>query len=272
MPYKKKLAGRRRKPAVRRKRVAGPTRSLRPNHQVATVVETLDPGVSFLENGAIFQNLYLQSFKRCIGMCQLYEQFRIEEVAYTYSPLFNVFQESVGSAASVPVFYSVMDRLESLNPSTIVLNDLVQMGARRRKFVKPITIRYRPNTMVTTGASNPAVASAQILQINGADYGRWFPCVTQRVGSGQDNTPNTLSAHTQFYNGHWIYFEQQTGINNQPVANVAITIRVSFKNPMVNNLPPPGPDYIKPWTPVHGPRESREYRVIGDPLPVLTAS
>jgi hypothetical protein len=165
--------------------------------------------------------------------------------------------------------YSVMDRLESLNPSTTVLNDLVQCGARRRRFDKPITIRYRPNTMVTTGVAARQISivsgTVETLQINGADYGRWFPCVTRRVGGASLNTPNTLSAHTQDYDGHWVYFEQNSGVNNNPVCNVAITIRVSFKNPMTNNLPPPGPDDIIPWIPKTGPRETRDYKVVGLP-------
>jgi len=264
MPIKKRVYKKRKAPA-RRRRAAGPPRSLRPNHQVATVVETLDPQSSFLDNLAINQSTYLLNFKRCIQMTTLYEQFRIEEVAYTYSPLWNTFQESSGTASSVPVFYSVMDRLQSLNPSTTSLTDLVQMGARRRLFTKPITIRYRPNTMVTTGVASPA-SPGQILQINGADYGRWFPCTTQNVGSQQNNTPNTLSAHTQIYNGHWVYFQQDSGANVQPAATVAITIRVSFKNPLVNETPPPT---VVAWKPLCGPREIRTLREIGADSPFI---
>lgn len=250
-------------------------RSINARYQVATVVETLDPGVSFLENAAAFQNLYLQSFKRCIGMSNLYEQFRIEEVKYTYSPTYNTFQESATAAPSVPIFYSCMDRLQSLNPSTTTLSDLVQMGAQRRRFDKPISIKYRPNTMVTTGIAStgsPLTFSVESLQINGADYGRWFPCATQNIGAGSLNTPNTLSAHTQLYNGHWTYFEQANAIAVTPCATVAITVRVSFKNPLVNETPAAtDSSYIKQWLPKMGPREIRtRITVAGTEPPALT--
>jgi len=200
-------------------------------------------------------------------MSNLYEQFRIEEVKYTYSPTYNTFQENATAAPSVPIMYSVMDRLQSLNPSTTTLSDIVQMGAQRRRFDKPITVKYRPNTMVTTGLSAiGAVLTTQIetLQINGADYGRWFPCATQNIGAGTLNTPNTLSAHTQLYNGHWVYFEQANSIAVTPCATVAITIRVSFKNPLVNETPAAvDSSYIKPWLPKSGPTEHRQYTWVG---------
>lgn len=272
MPIKKtKFAGRRRKGPARRRRVAGPTRSVSPQYQVATVVETLDPQSTFLDNVTINQSVYLQQFARCNQMANLYEQFRIEEVAYTYSPLYNVFQENGTTAPSVPIMYSVMDRLGSLASGSTVLNDLVEMGARRRKFTKPITIKYRPNTMVTTGVAQPGV-STQTLQINGADYGRWFPCVTKRFGAPNSNTPNTLSARVQTYNGHWVYFQQDVG---SPTANLAcsvsITVRVSFKNPMVNRLPTPEEQEVHVWTPQTGPREHRVLRQIGADAPIITS-
>jgi len=245
--------------AVRRARRAGPTRSLRSNYQVATLVETIDPQIVLVENIPYYQQVYLQSFKRAIQMSNLYEQFRIEEVKWTYSPLFNTFQEGPGES-SVPQMYNVMDRLESLNAAVTTLTDLTQMGAQRRRFDKPITIRYKPNTMVMTGASNPGVATAQILQISGADYGRWFPCVTQNIGVQQENTPNTLSAHTQYYNGHWVYFEQQQANPNTNCCSIAVTIRVSFKNPCVNETPVPNP--VLPLPIKVGHPEVRVYKVL----------
>jgi len=267
MPPAKRAPRKRR--GARRARKTGVPRSLNPRYQVATVVETLDPGVSFLENVPAFQDISLQNFKRCIGMSNLYEQFRIEEVKFTYSPLYNTFQEQAGTGGpSVPSFYYTMDRLQSLNPSTTSLTDLVQKGAQRRRFDKPVSIKYRPNTMVTTGTSNPGVASAQILQINGADYGRWFPCVTQNIGSGQFNTPNTLSAHTQLYNGHWTYFEQASASAGSVCATVAITIRCSFKNPLVNETPTV-PIAVE-WSPTMGYAETRPRRVFGGIEPPVT--
>jgi len=262
MPTKPKRAYRRRKPAAARKRRSGPTRSMSSRFQVATVVETIDPNISYIENTPYFQNVELSQFQRCVAMSALYEQFRIEEVKYTYTPLYNTFQEAASGPATptVPRVYTLMDRLLSLNPSTTVLADYTNAGAQRRNFVKPLTIKYRPNTMVTTGAQTAGVtvlpANQQILQINGVDYGRWFPCVTQRVGSPGDDTPNTLSAHNQQYQGHHIYFEQDAGVNSLAVATVAISIRVSFKNPMVNNVS--GVVAPKAWSPIPGHTVHRE--------------
>jgi len=91
-PAKKRRAPRKRRGG--RARLARVRNSVSPRYQIATVVETLDPGVSFLENAAAFQNIQLQSFKRCIAMSNLYEQYRIEEVKFTYSPTYNTFQEA----------------------------------------------------------------------------------------------------------------------------------------------------------------------------------
>ena len=261
MPAAKKRVYKRRKPAAARRRRAGPTRSINPRHQVATVVETLDPQLSFLDNVAINQAVSLSIFPRCVAMARLYEQFRIEEVKFTYSPLFNLYQETLAASSSVPIFYNVMDRLCSLNSATTGLSDITQMGAQRRPFTKPITIKYRPNTMITTGVAQPA-APMQTLQINGADYGRWFPCVTQLIGFAGANTPNTLSATQQNYNGHWVYVEQILTAAAQPACNVSITVRVSFKNPMINQ-PGSVDDVIVPWTCKTGPRETPTYTSVG---------
>jgi len=253
MPIKKRAP--RRKRLVRRARRSGPSRSLNPSYQVATLVETLDPNISFIQNTPYFQNVQLSQFQRCVAMSALYEQFRIEEVKYVYTPLYNTYQEASAGPATptVPYVYTLMDRLQSLNPSTTVLADYVLAGAKRQKFDRPITIKYRPNTMVTSGVSAVGavlVTSIETLQINGADYGRWFPCVTQRVGNGGDNTPNTISAHDQQYQGHHLYFRQDSGVALLAIATVAVSIRVSFKNPMVNNVSAqPAP---KPWLPIPG--------------------
>jgi len=266
MPLKSKRVYKRRKPAAARRprRRAGPSRSINPRFQVATVEETLDPQLSFLDNVAISQIVQLGNFPRCVKLCKLYEQFRIEEVKFVYTPLYNSFIEApVGAPSaspSVPVMYHVMDRLSSLASTTTGLSDLTQMGAQRKKFTKQVTIKYRPNTMITTGVANPGYASNQILQINGADYGRWFPCTTQLAGAGLANTPNTLSAQGQVYNGHWIYFEQGN-VGLSPAATVTITVRVSFKNPLINQNA--ADDTVIPWVPVHGPRETPTYTTVG---------
>jgi len=269
---KKKKSAPAKRRGARRARKTGVPRSLNPRYQVATVVETLDPGVSFLENAPAFQNLSLQSFKRCLGMSNLYEQFRIEEVKYTYSPLYNTFQEGPGTGGpSVPSFYYTMDRLQSLNPSTTTLSDLVQKGAQRRLFSKPISIKYRPNTMVVTGVSGtvtPGFPGVEVFQINGADYGRWFPCATQNITQPGQNTPNTLSAHTQLYNGHWTYFEQANSSPGSICATVAITIRCSFKNPLVNETPT-APIPVQ-WSPQMGFKENRTPRIFGGQEPAIT--
>jgi len=265
MPTKPKRVYKRRKPAAaRRPRRAAITKSVNPRFQVATVEETLDPQISILDNVAVSQIVQLGNFPRCVKMSHLYEQFRIEEVKFVYTPLYGTFIEApVGAPSaspSIPVMYHVMDRLSSLASTTTGLSDLTQMGAQRRKFTKQFTIKYRPNTMITTGVANPGYASNQILQINGADYGRWFPCVTQLAGSGLANTPNTLSALGQIYNGHWVYFEQGN-VGLSPAASVTITVRVSFKNPLINQNATD--DTVIPWVPVHGPRETPTYTTVG---------
>jgi len=271
MPPRKYGKRRGARKGARRARVSRPVRNLNTRYQVATLVETVDPAILLVENVPYYQQTFLRAFKRAIGMSNLYEQFRIEEVAYTYSPTFNVFQET-NNGPTVPVFYHCMDRLQSLNPAApTTLTDIVQMGAQRRKFDKPITVRYKPNTMVTTGAQTAGVtvlpANQQILQINGADYGRWFPCITQNVGSPGDNTPNTLSAHDQYYNGHWVYIEQASGSQaNTPSCSISVTIRVSYKNPCVNETPLAS-DYVQPLPIKVGFLENRTYTTLQGLIP-----
>ena len=259
MPMKSKKAYKKR---PYRKRKVGIVRSVNPRYQVATVVETFDPQTSFLDNTAINQLTSLSMFKRCILMSRLYEQFRIEEVKYTYTPLFNTFQETGTTSPSVPSIYIAMDRLQSLAPTTTTLTDLVQMGATRQKFVKPFIVKYRPNTMITTGVAQPSGATTQTLQINGADYGRWFPCVTQNVGGTNANTPNTLSAFNQLYYGHWLYIEQLLN-PGAASASVAIQVRVSFKNPLINENTSGLENTPYVYSPAHGPTATPILRVIG---------
>lgn len=255
----------RRHPHRHAKRKSHPTRSVNPRYQISTIEETYDDQSTFLTNVSVKTNFSLYIFQRAYYLSQMFEQFRIEEVKFTYTPLFNTFQESA-TTASVPYIYFLKDRLNSLNPTTVTLQDLVKAGAQRHRFDKPLTYTYKPNTLAMANALQPAGVSTEILQVNTVEYDKWFPCVTQNVGIPNGLSSNTIAAASNRYYGHFVYVEQMSVTPTLPMYNVTISARISFKNALLNKnvIPTPNEDLASTiWT--VGYSQSPPGRVFGLP-------
>jgi hypothetical protein len=136
----RKVRGRARKGRVHR--------SLNPQNQFATTIETYEYG-SFNANTLENFTFSLANFPRSQAVAACYKWYKPVEVLWEYTPLYNTFQDqqtSVGT--SVPSFFSVMNRTQDSRSPAGVPNQLAfveSQGAKPRTFTKKITLKYKPN-------------------------------------------------------------------------------------------------------------------------------
>ena len=233
MPYK-----RARKPRARRARRArrAPLKKkidMRGRAQYATVQETYDDNTSVLSNVGLFNQISLINFPRAYALSKYYEFFRIEEVVYTYRPLWNTYQEPPNSttfASQKPNMYLQMDRANTL--AGVTQNSILQAGIRGRPFDRQVIFKYKPNTLSMTTGAIPAAPTSDLLQGSQIEFNRWLPCTDYRLAVPTVDIQNTLSAATLPYFGHWAYVEQLGG-NLIPMYTYTVSVRVTFKNPMM---------------------------------------
>lgn len=250
--------------------------ALRAQSQYSSAQESIDFNVSVLSNSAIYQVVSLENFPRMYQMSRLFEFFRIEELIWTYRPYWNTFQEpSTGVVSAKPNLWLSMDRANTQTSPTTV--KMAQQGVRGRPFEKQIVFKYKPNSLVTTNATLQATAGI-LLQSNAVKYNQWQPCQVQNIPTADNPEQNTFSGTTTDYYGHWAICEQ-IGAGTVPAYSYTVTARVSFKNPMVTQIPSGLADSLKPYTPRVYVTPAHTDQVIGDvsgtisvPLPITYTS
>ena len=131
-----------------------------------------------------------------------------------------------------------MDRGNELTTGQINVEVMKSMGARPIQFTKPVTVKYRPNTLSVADAAVTS-PTAVLLQANSPAYGQWFPCNTERGAVAGAENQNTFSSQSITHYGHWFYVLQSNPLAGAGLFTCDITVRVSFKNPMAY-IPPSG--------------------------------
>lgn len=233
MPHAvKSRSYRKRKPTTRRPRRHGTKskfgnpRSLAPiKGNYARIVETVE--YEGLQPNTMYNNLVqLQDFSRALAIAPDFQWYRITEVKYTYEPLWNTFQQAQGSVpgTSVPQFNYIMNRAGTFLASD--LEGLQTQGCKPTKFTSNKIIKYKPNTLVTSGYAGTD-GSAINIQANELKMNAWLPT----------NHPITTNDPTLVpYYGHQLWIDQldpPTGATS--ICKLTISIVVEFKDPAIGN-------------------------------------
>lgn len=246
-----------RRPARKQQRKAGTARPKRQlamnpstqNRQYANCVESsiavepLAPNLSYNENFTILQ------FPRAMLIAQNFKFYRAKRIVWEYNPDATVFQAGTGATA-VPYAYYNMNR-DGNTSSDISLQQLLSAGARPIKFVKKLTLHYKPNlsqAITVADNQNPDMTNTFVLG-NTPIYDKWISTAglanpTSYVYDPSnfiDNAPSggvqalqTISCPQYF--GHNILF-QQLGTAENSLGFVTITVEWEFKDPVLNKAP-----------------------------------
>lgn len=237
--------------AVRKARVP---RTINPNNQNATSIETVD--VRSIDPNTIYFNTFsLANFPRSSQISLNYKWYKAEYVEWEYTPLFTNYQaDNAETNVSVPYMFQVMNRTQDAQQPadpTLRKQFMQSQGAIPQKFTKKIVIRYKPNWCspgVTTFLRNSITqdliqtASAGLTTNNG-----WLVAPgtlgqpgnvpeTQLVinGEGQASYNNSINFTTATqYNGHTIYIDQEnTGSDTvKGVCDLVCRVKWVFKGP-----------------------------------------
>lgn len=244
--------------------------------QTCKVVETFE-SVDLLANTPQQSIFTLAQFARASNIAPNFKWYRAARVIYTYDPLFNTFQDGVGTAnASKPYLYTVMNRTQLGGGTLATMAKLQQFqcaGARPIPLVKQFKLSYKPNwcspgllqlrtTVPSGGGPNIQDYSSNGLQ---PQYG-WIACPpylggvipADSTGTNTGDYPITVSLapptiasvdnsyvynNMVVYNGHEVFADQKyTGGDpaNQPIARVTVTVLWEFKeaqNPLKMSVP-----------------------------------
>jgi len=254
MPARKRPARRPRRAAAKKARRSRVPRSINPNAQNASSIETIDV-LSINPNRLYFNTFSLANFPRSSQIALNYKWYKAEYVEWEYTPLFTNFQaDNAETNVSVPYMLQVMNRTQDSGaPADPALYKqfLQSQGAIPQKFTKKITIRYKPNwcspglmAFAREGGIGPLsqVASGGLTMNNGwlaAPGTGGTPGLVPEVagtinGQGQANLNYAINLTTGTqYNGHTILIQQDNVGTNENVGVCDLVCRVKwvFKGP-----------------------------------------
>lgn len=236
--------------------------------QYAQLVETYTPPLNGqLGSNQIHQGYFnLALFPRAQQVSMNYRWYRPVKVEWEYAPRYNTFQEDpLESNATVPMYYSVMNRTQNSSIPVDVANYqqfMISQGARPYKFDKIIKKTYRPNWCSSglVGAQIAPGPSVVNVAMGGfkAEYG-WTPCPSssgvpgtvfnsgvQQQFTAYPSTAFTSTVATEgvIFNGHQALIVQ---INPGPAAGTVadVTCRVTWEfkgaQPQYTSLREPPP-------------------------------
>jgi len=250
------------RPYVRNRRKTNVPRGITTSpNQMCRIVETIDGG-TLGPNTSNLQAFQLNNFRRAHYMSAAFAFYRAAKVTYTYTPLFNTYQDLSGSS-SVPSLYSLMNRQGDTNLPQSNLDVFIATGARPVKFNTPHKVSYKPNWtspgMPMLASVSGSIVVTQYIQGSQVCY-NWINKSSkgQKVyppGSGTNDSglltgptaDNSTFQNVTFiapgsacdavsYLGHDVYIEQKIDANPAPVAKVTVTVEWEFKGPIWNNL------------------------------------
>jgi len=234
--------------------------------QTAKIIETIEFN-DLLPNTDYASVFSLGQFARASTIAPNFKWYKAAYVEYQYEPLYNFYREDpTVPQPTIPYMYSRMNRTQ--NSQVQNLADLQAMGAKPIKFTNKVVKKYKPN-WCSPGLLTGAPLQGNVLQSglyqNGLkeEWG-WLMCptATTTTNVGQLSTPIepdnlALNGMTQslmlpintnqvVYNGHNVYFEQNSAITGATICKVVATVHWHFKEPSNYN----GVSVSRPMIPV----------------------
>lgn len=256
MPYGRRI-GKKRIPRRKQRALKGKGRRVpsslgmfNDRGQMARIKETvaftdLDPNLGYNFN------FNLSQFQRASTIAPSFKFYKATLVEWTIEPLYNTFQDgTTGAEVTVPYIYMTMNRTQ--DSTGIGLADIQAMGAKPRKLVSKLVIKYKPNWCspgLIQYTTLPQLVGNPVNNIKQQGLkAQYSMLASPDTNPGQNNgsifapapppnlPPNTgnaeVNANQVVYNGHTVWIDQEVPTGTlQPVARVTCTVHWSFKDP-----------------------------------------
>lgn len=212
--------------------------------QYAKVIESIQITDSFSNQpyGRVFT---LTDFDRASLIATNYKWYKAAKVTWTYTPLYNTFQDQPGATVSKPQIYFSMNRTQ--DNFVVSQGSILAQGSRPQQFTSNKVISYVPNWCspgLMVKARDPGTGNVlDIVQCGVKAQTDWLntPNVTLVGGQLQRlNVPTDLSSagfipvlnavDNVMYNGHVDYVYQEN--STEPVYSLICTVTWLFKQPL----------------------------------------
>jgi len=258
MPARRRLARRprrapRRNPMMRKGKKGGklavPRAMRAAPDQYAKVIESFQIRDSFA-NQIYTRNFNLNEFDRARAIAVNYKWYKAAKVTWTYTPLYNTFQDSAGATVSKPQIYFSMNRTQ--DASAITQGSILAQGSRPQQFTSNKTISYVPNWcspgLLVKKVNTASGDLTEIVQCGVKAQTDWLvspyesredTIIPQQLNlappfsaGGFTNVVNTADLVT--FNGHDDYIYQENA--EAPVYTLVCTVTWLFKQPLFKPL------------------------------------
>lgn len=227
------------KKTLRKKQKIG--KSMNPMNDRASIVTTFDFG-TIRSNAPYSAEFNITNFDRALTLAGQFQMYKCDYVEFIYTPEFNTFQDQVGGS-TVPYFYYTMNRIGEV--TTITSQAMLRRGAVPVKFTKPITIKYKPNTLTGSIAShNISAPQGQPIGTANIDwypvYDKWHTSeVLSPTSIGPPSTPGTYDSAVfepvRYYGHDFIIMQDADATIETDVGKLTVRCHWSFKDPRTPN-------------------------------------
>lgn len=201
----------------------------------------------------------LSQFRRASALAPNFKWYKATMVEWTIEPLYNTFQDGLtGAEVTVPYAYFTMNRTQ--DSEFLNLADLQGMGAKPKKLVQKMVVKYKPNwcspglQQLARFLDPQSPSGYTLAEVDSAGLkAQWSYLQCPNKDSQIDNNPQfsvpIIAPSTSYppglnvvqgailtnqvvYNGHTLYVDQKvpTGLL-QPVARISCTVHWHFKGP-----------------------------------------
>lgn len=205
---------------------------IKTSQQNASIIETIEFN-DLSANAVQYFAFNLAEFPRAQAVSTNFEMYKAEKVVWTYEPLYNTYQDTVGGLSKPYVYVAMNRRQRSLTNNT--LQNVQAMGARGVPLTSKRIVTYRPN-WVSPGltALSPGATPSAYTQGTRAQYS-WL---MSSPGTSQMLPSSLLTPYSPYvapnyaaYNGHLVYADQAVaeGTGHPRVARVTCTVHWRFK-------------------------------------------
>jgi len=181
------------------------------------VTQTAPGGTSAFQVNTLYSklNVQLADHERAVTVAKAYQYYRITSVLFTFKPRTNV--QAYGSGGTTPYFYSMIDKSGAI-PTNITLESMKRMGAKARKFTRPITVKYKPSVL----------SPAQVDQTGASASAK--PTISPWLSTNKNITqPGVFNPSVVDHLGLFWYVNEQAGAQEY---DMDMTVNFEFKGPI----------------------------------------
>jgi len=259
----------RRKNRKQRARKSRIPRSMNMQSQTATIIESVDYQQLY-SNQFTNYSFSLVEFARATRLSSLFKFYKAQEVEWTYTPNYNMYQAGTVTTPGVPYIWRMMNRTgDSLLPGATPFfqREFIQScGGKPTPFTKKVVMRYRPNWTYGGLVGNNTHTNDNV-QLGLTKSYQWLACpntnnpqatpdpnginagsqVSDQLQPSFDATnlnykPVQVNTNVVQYCGHNVFVEQNVNLPQVACGTVSVRVKWVFKEPngqYFNNGPSP---------------------------------